>query len=156
MCLLSWHSSKLSAFHFNTIPCTCCAQNICGMTGTHPPPPNSGKHVEQFNGGGNWVLKRLGKLPKVTQLVNDSACWKILFFFFFCKLLEDSWDYKEIKPVNPKGNQPWVFIGRTEAEVEAPILRSPDRNSQLNGKDPDAGKDWQQEEKRVLEDDMVR
>ena len=48
------------------------------MTATLPPPPNSGKHVERFNRGGNWVLERLGNSPKVTQLVNDSACWKIL------------------------------------------------------------------------------
>ena len=50
-------------------------------------------------------------------------------------------DYKEIEPVNPKGNQPWIFIGSTDAETEAPILWPLDAKSQLNGKDPDAGKD---------------
>ena len=55
---------------------------------------------------------------------------------------------KEIKPVSPKGNQPWTSAGRTDADVEAPILWSPDEKSQLSGKDPDAGTDWGQEEKR--------
>ena len=54
---------------------------------------------------------------------------------------------KEIKPVNPKGNQPWIFIGRTDAEAETPILWPPDVKSWLFGKDPDAGKDWRQEER---------
>ena len=57
------------------------------------------------------------------------------------KTLENPLDCKEIKPVNPKGNQHWVFIGRTDAEAEAPILGPPDAKSQLIGKDPDAGKD---------------
>ena len=64
-------------------------------------------------------------------------------------------DCKEIKPANPKGNQPWIFIGRTDAEVEAPILRPPDAKSQLIGKDPDAGKDWRQEERGTTENEMV-
>ena len=57
------------------------------------------------------------------------------------KTLESSLDSKEIKPVNPEGNQPWIFIGRTDAEAEAPILWLPDVKSQLTGKDHDAGKD---------------
>ena len=61
---------------------------------------------------------------------------------------------KEIKPVNPKGNQPWLFIGRTDAE--APILWPPDAKCQLIGKDPEAGKDWKQKEKGAAEDKMVR
>ena len=64
-------------------------------------------------------------------------------------------DCKEIKSVPPKGNQPWIFIGRTDAEVEAPILRPPDAKSWLIGKDPDAGKDWGQEETGKTEDEMV-
>ena len=71
------------------------------------------------------------------------------------KTLESPLDSKEIKPVNPKGNQPWVFIGRTNAEIEAPILWLPDVKNQLMGKDPDAGKDWGQEEKGATEDEMV-
>ena len=64
------------------------------------------------------------------------------------KTLESPSDSKEIKPVNPKGNKPWIFFGRTDAEAEAPMLWPPDAKSQLIGKDPDAGKDWEQEEKR--------
>ena len=62
-------------------------------------------------------------------------------------------DSKELKPANPKGNKFWIFTGRTDAE--APILWSLDGKSQLNGKDPDAGKDWGQEEKGMTEDEMV-
>ena len=71
------------------------------------------------------------------------------------KTLESLLDSNEIKPVNPKGNQPWIFIRRTDAEAEAPILWPPDVKSQLTGKDPDAGKDWGQEEKGMTEDEMV-
>ena len=69
------------------------------------------------------------------------------------KTLESLLDCKEIKPVNPKGNQPWKFIGRTDAE--APIPWPPDAKSWLTGKDPDAGKDWRQK-KGVAEDERVR
>jgi len=71
------------------------------------------------------------------------------------KILESPLDCKEIKPVNPKGNQPWIFIRRTDAEIEAPILWPPDVKNLLIGKDPDAGKDWRQEEKGMTEDYMV-
>jgi len=71
------------------------------------------------------------------------------------KTLESSLDSKEIKPLNPKGNQPWTFIGRTDAEVETPVLWPPDAKSLLIGKDPDAGKDWGQEEKGTTQDEMV-
>ena len=71
------------------------------------------------------------------------------------KTLESPLDCKEIKPVNLKGNQPWIFIGKTDAEVEALILRPPDVKSWLIGKDPDAGKDWEQVEKREIENEMV-
>ena len=64
-------------------------------------------------------------------------------------------DCKEIEPVNPKGDQSWVFIGRTGAEAETPILWPPDTTNWLIGKDPDAGKDWRQEEKGMTEDETV-
>ena len=86
----------------------------------------------------DWVLK--------------NWCFKIVVLE---KILESSLDCKEIKPVHPKGNQPWIFNGRTDAEVEAPILSSPDVKSWLIRKHPDAGKDWRQKEKRVAEDEMV-
>ena len=72
------------------------------------------------------------------------------------KTMEGSLDSKEIKPINPKRNQPWVFIGRTDAGAEAPIGWPPDAKSQLIGKDPDAKKDWRQKEKNTAEDEMVR
>ena len=71
------------------------------------------------------------------------------------KTLESPLDCKDIKPVNPKGNQSWIFTGRTDAKAEAPILWPTDVKNWLIGKDPDAGKDWRQEEKRMTEDEMV-
>ena len=71
------------------------------------------------------------------------------------KTLESPLDCKEIHPVNPKGNQSWIFFGRSDAEAEAPVLWPSDVNHQLIGKDPDAGKDWRQEEKGTTEDEMV-
>ena len=71
------------------------------------------------------------------------------------KTLESPLDCKKIKPVNPQGNQSWIFIGRTDAEAEAPILWSPDVKNWLTGKDPDAGKDWRWEEKGTTEDAIV-
>ena len=71
------------------------------------------------------------------------------------KTLESPLDYKEIKPVNPKGNQSWIFIGRTDAEAETPTFWLPDAKSWLILKDPDAGNDWGQEEKRTTEDEIV-
>ena len=71
----------------------------------------------------------------------------LFYVKFFC--------FKEIKPVNPKGNQLWIFTGRTDAESEAPILWPPDAKNWLFGKDPDAGKDWGQEEKGMTQDEMV-
>ena len=72
-----------------------------------------------------------------------------------CKTLESPLDCKEIQPVHPKGDQSWVFIGRTDVEVETPVLWPPNVKSWLTGKAPDAGKDWGQEEKGMTEDEMV-
>ena len=77
------------------------------------------------------------------------CCWTLVLE----KTLETPLGGKEIKPVNGKGNQPWIFIGRTDAE--APILWPPDVKGRLTGKDPDAGKDWGQEEKGMTKDEMV-
>ena len=71
------------------------------------------------------------------------------------KTLQHPLDSKEIKPVHPKGDQSWIFIGRTDAEAETPILWSPDVKNWLIWKDPDAGKDWRQEEKGTTEDEMI-
>ena len=71
------------------------------------------------------------------------------------KTLESPLDCKEIQPVHPKGNQSWVFIGRTDAEAETPVLWPPHVKSWLIGKDPDAGRDWGQEEKGTTENEMA-
>ena len=71
------------------------------------------------------------------------------------KILESRLDFKEIQPVNPKGNQSWIFIGRTDAEAEIPILWPPDVKNWLIRKDLDAGNDWSQEEKVMTEDEMA-
>ena len=71
------------------------------------------------------------------------------------KILESPLDCKEIKPANPKGNQPWIFIRRTDARAEAPELWLPNVKCWFIGKDPDAGKDWRQEEKGTAEDEIV-
>ena len=68
------------------------------------------------------------------------------------KTLESPLDSKEIQPINPKGNQPWIYSGKTDAEADALILWLPDAKSQLTGEDPDAGKDWRQEEKGMKEE----
>ena len=70
--------------------------------------------------------------------------------------LESHLDSKEIKPINPRGNQLQIFIGRTDAEAEAPILWPPDAKGRLIGKDPNAGKNWRQKEKGAVEHEMVR
>ena len=71
------------------------------------------------------------------------------------KTVESALDSKEIQPVHPKGNQSWILIGRTDTEAEIPIIWPPDTKNWLIGKDPDAGKDWRQEEKGMTEDEMV-
>ena len=71
------------------------------------------------------------------------------------KTLESPLDSKEIKPVHPTGNQPWIFIGRTDTEAETPILWHPGGKGLLTEKDPDTGKDWGQKEKGLTEDEMV-
>ena len=71
------------------------------------------------------------------------------------KTLESPLDCKEVQPVHPKGDQPWVSFGRNDAKAEAPVIGPPDAKSQLIGKDPDAGKDGRQEEKGTTADEMV-
>ena len=85
-----------------------------------------------------------------------SWAWKNWCFWAVVleKTLESPLDCK-IKPVNPKENQPWIFIGRTDAEAETPVLWPPNAKNRLIGRDPDAGKDWGQEEKGMTEDEMV-
>ena len=93
------------------------------------------------------------------QELDHKESWAPKNWYFWTvgleKTLESSMDCKEIKPVNPKGNEPWIFIGRTDVEAEAPVLWPPSAKSRLIGKDSDAEKYWEHEEKGVLEDEMV-
>ena len=98
-------------------------------------------------GSESWTIKK-GKCQRID--VFELWCWR--------RLLRVPWlwfELQEIKPVHPKGNQPWIVIRRTDAEVEVPILWPPDVKSQLIGKISDAGKDWRQEEKEATQDEMV-
>ena len=77
------------------------------------------------------------------------------YYELWCCALESPLDFKDIKPVHPKGNQSWIFIGRTDAEAETPTLWPPDAKNWLTGKDSDAGKDWRQEETGTTENKRV-
>ena len=110
---------------------------------------SKGAHSQSygFSSSHIWVWKldhKEGWAPK------NSCSWTVVLE----KTVESPLDSKEIKPVHLKGNQSWIFIGRTDAE--APILWPPDLKSWLTGKDPDAGNDWGQEEKGAAEDEMVK
>ena len=96
------------------------------------------------------MVQWMGELDYKEGWVPKNWCF---WFLVLEKTLESPLDSKEIKSVNPKENQPWIYMGRTEVEV--PMLWSPDGKSQLIGKDPDAGKDGRQKEKGAAEDEMV-
>ena len=101
----------------------------------------------------------LASPPSNSEVMDELTLWHlnwIIWTVVLEKTLESHLDYKEIKPVHPKGNQFWIFTGRTGAEAEAPILWPPDVKSQLIGKDPDAGKDWGQEEKGMTDHPLSR
>ena len=97
-----------------------------------------------MNGCESWTVKK-------AEPWKNWCFWTVVLE----KTLESPLDCKEIQPVHPKGDQSWVFIGRTDAEAEIPILWPPDVKSWLIGKDPDAGRDWGQEEKGMTEDEMA-
>ena len=95
--------------------------------------------------------KAMTKLDSILKS-RDTRCFQTVVLK---KTLESPFNCKEIKAVNPKGNQSWIFIEKTDAEAEAPILWPSDEKSQLTGEDPDAGKDWRQEEEETIENEMV-
>ena len=96
--------------------------------------------------------KKTGRQEREKEEGNDL---KKIFFLFCIGVFENPLDRKEVKPVNHKGNQSWISIGRTVAETEAPMFWPPDEKSRLTGKDPDAGKDWGREEEGAAEDETV-
>ena len=87
---------------------------------------------------------------KESWALKNGCFWTVVLKTLQCPL-----DYKEIQPINPKGNQSWIFIGKTDAEAETPVLWPPDVKKWVIGKDPDTGKNWRQEEKGMTEDVMV-
>ena len=109
-------------------------------------PPNTGVYILYLQGDNIYILFSINH--KYGWAQKNWRFWTVVLK----KTLESPLDCKEIKPVNPKGNQSWIFIGRTDAEAEAPILWPPDAKSCLFRKDPDAGKDWRREEKQTTED----
>ena len=98
------------------------------------------------------ICSDFGELDYKESRVPKNWCFWIVVLE---KTLESSLDCKEIQPVHPKGNQPWIFTGKTDAEAETPILWPHDAKNWLIWKDPDVGKDWGQEEKGMTEDKMV-
>ena len=88
---------------------------------------------------------------KESWALKNRCFWSVVLV----KILKSPLGCKETQPVHPKGNQSWIFIGRTDPEAETPTLWPPDVKNWLIGKDPDAGKDWRQEEKGMTEDEMV-
>ena len=97
-----------------------------------------------INGCESWTIKE-------SQVPKNWWFWTVMLE----KTLESPLDWKEIQPVHPKGDQSWVFIGRTDVEADTPILWPPDANKWLTGKDSDARRDWEQEEKGTTEDEMA-
>ena len=108
--------------------------------------PSSQSYV--FSGSHVWMWE---VEHKESWLLKNWCFWTVMLE----KTLESPLDCKEIQQVHSKGNWSWIFIGRTDAEAEAPLLWPPDAKIWLTGKDPDAGKDWRQEEKGTTEDEMA-
>ena len=104
-------------------------------------------------------LKEMLWFCYIVKMMDYKESWVLKNWCFWTvvleKTLESPLDCKKIQPVHPKGDQSWVLIGRTDVETETPIFWPPDVKSWLTGKDPDAGKDWGQEEKEMTEDEMV-
>ena len=116
------------------------------------------RHYFAYKGTSNQSYGFSGSHVWIWEL-NDKVSWESKNWYFWTvvleKTLESPLNCKEIKLVNPKGNQSWIFIGETNAEAEAPILWPPDGKSWLFGKDPHVGNDWRQEEKGMTEASMV-
>ena len=156
--------------HFPVIPIQDLtpASTACGSLDSSlcRPQPLLTLHVETLN-----HLEILWPLIHISQSFIKPALWLLrvweldhnegwasknwCFLIVLEKPLESPSDGKEIKPVHPKGNWPWIFIGRTDGKAEVPVLWPPDAKTQLSGKDLDSGKDWGQEEKGIREDGTV-
>ena len=111
---------------------------------------NKGSSIQSYDFSSSYVW--MWELDYKKDWVLKNWCfWNVVLE----KTLESPLDCKEIQPVHPKGNQSWIFIGKTDARAEAPILWPPDMKNWFLGKDPNTGRDWRQEEKGMTEDEMV-
>ena len=137
----SWQTSKLTKEEVWV--CVLKSRDIASLTKVDPVKAMVFPVV--VYGSASWIIKKAerGRIDAFSPTV------------VLEKTLKSTLDCKKIQPVHPKGDQPWIFIGRNDAKAEAPILWPPDAKSWLTGKDPDAGKDWGQEEKGTTEDEMV-
>ena len=118
-------------------------------------PGEEEKKILQCSGSQHWAQGPSGNFKKywcLNSILKNWCFWTVVLE----KTLESPLDCKEIQPVHPKGNQSWIFTGRTDAEAETPIVWLPDMKNWLIGKDADAGKDWRQGEKGTIDDEMVR
>ena len=127
---------------------TCVLESFCSKQRHHF--ADKGLYSESYGFSSSHV--QIWELDHEEDWVPKNWCFQIVGLE---KTPECPLDFREIKPVNPKGNQPWILIGRTDTKTEAPILCPPDAKSRLLGKDPDTGKDWGQEEKGKIEDEMT-
>ena len=112
---------------------------------------NKGPYSQSYDFSSSHV--RMWEWDHKEGWVAKNWCFQIVVLE---ETFESPLDCKEIKPVSPKGNQPWIFIGRTDAETDSPIFWAPDVKSQLTWRDLDAGRNWRQKERRKAEDEMVR
>ena len=124
--------------------------------GGNPPPTTQGSQLNRT--GQKLQLWFSSSHVRIWEL-DYKESWALKNWYFWTvllkKTLESPLDCKEIQPVHHKGNQSWIFIGRTDVKAETPILWPPDGKNWLTGKDPDAGKDWRREKKETTEDEMV-
>ena len=145
--------------HLKTCSATFSSRTECLLSALHPELFSGGVENPLANKGpSSWSYGFSSSHVWMWELdYKESQAWKNLCFWTVVleKTLENPLDSKKIKPVNYKGNQPWIFIGRTDAETETPMLWPHDAKNWLIWKDPDAGKDWRQEDKGTTENEMV-
>ena len=146
--LFSWTPKSLQ-----TVTAAMKLKDFCSLKESHDKPrQHTIKQIHHFANKDSYSQSYgFSKSHVWTWGLDHKEGWVPKNWCFWTVVLENPLDCK-IKPVNPKGNQPWIFIGRNDAEAEAPIFWPPDVNSLLIGKDPDAGKEGGQEEKGKIED----
>ena len=135
-------------YHFNIYSSLCCGRQHIKKQRHYFANKGTSSQSYGFSSSHVWMWELD---YKESWVLKNWCFWTVVLE----KTLESHLDSKEIQPVQPKGNQSWIFIGRTDAEAETPILWLPHAKSWLIGKDPDAERDWRQEEKGMTEDEMA-